>query len=86
MSLSELSTRLIQTSEMVAHKEPNPEKVGKPTSAAAYGPLEPFRGDTCKTSPVIGVIHARAYTSMAASEKAIPLLRKRIIHEYVYSF
>ena len=61
MSLSELSTRLIQTSEMVAHKEPNPAKVGKPTATAAYGPLEPFRGDTCKTSPVIGVIHACLY-------------------------
>ena len=25
--------------------KPNPEKVGKPTSARAYGPLDPFQDD-----------------------------------------
>ena len=51
----------------------HPEKVGKPTSARSYGPLDPFLGDICSRSPtsatsatplLLSALHARAYTSI----------------------
>ena len=41
-----------------------PCKGWKVSMGGCSGPLDPFQGNTCNTSPVIGVIRARAYTSI----------------------